>query len=409
MLTGSRRKEARPPTAASRNPVLNGANSPGLANPAEFLKARILIVDDENTYVSLLEEMLHGAGYLSVTSTTDPHLVRELHRIHRYDLIVLDLQMPGMDGFQVMEELKTVEEGGYLPVLVIAGEPGHTLQALNAGAKDFVTKPFDLGEILMRVHNMLEVRLLHRNEMLLNSKRLETSQYLAGLGDWDHDLVNDCLLWSEEVYWILGITRAEFPPDSATFYRLVHPDDLAFVRQEKKIAAEGARRIEFEHRIIRPGGEVRYVRQIAGMTFDDRGRPIRESGTLHDITSYKVAAAALCESEQRYRVMFERNPSPMWAFDRKTLEFLAVNDAAIALYGYSREEFMRMTVRDVVSPALVSDLMEREAGDSVQFQTVGRSYHQRKTGTVFPVDILVHEIDFAGRPAQLVLAMDKTE
>src|SRR5471032_2510039 len=127
----------------------------------EILQARILIVDDQKANVSLLEQMLHDAGYVSTTSTMDPREVCELHRQNRYDLILLDLQMPGMDGFQVMEGLKKIETGGYLPVLVLTAQPELKLRALKVGAKDFVGKPFDLGEVLIRVHNMLEVRLLH--------------------------------------------------------------------------------------------------------------------------------------------------------------------------------------------------------------------------------------------------------
>src|SRR5437762_8829216 len=103
--------------------------------------------------------MLSGAGYVSVASTRDPRTVCELHRKNRYDLILLDLQMPLMDGFEVMEGLKQIEADGYMPVLVITAQPDHKLRALKAGAKDFVSKPFDLAEVLTRVHNMLEVRL----------------------------------------------------------------------------------------------------------------------------------------------------------------------------------------------------------------------------------------------------------
>jgi DNA-binding response OmpR family regulator len=85
-----------------------------------------------------------------------------LHRKNHYDLILLDLQMPGMDGFQVMEGLKTNEADDYLPVLVITAQPGHKLRALQAGAKDFISKPFDLVEARTRIHNMLEVRLLYK-------------------------------------------------------------------------------------------------------------------------------------------------------------------------------------------------------------------------------------------------------
>ena len=133
-----------------------------MISSSDILNARILIVDDQDANVTLLGEMLSGAGYGSVASTKNPREVCELHRKNHYSLILLDLQMPGMDGFQVMEGLKKIEPGGYLPVLVQTSQPGHRLRALEAGAKDFVSKPFNLAEILMRVHNMLEVRLLHR-------------------------------------------------------------------------------------------------------------------------------------------------------------------------------------------------------------------------------------------------------
>ena len=132
-----------------------------MVSPAEILNAGILIVDDKEANIRLLQGMLRIAGYASVESTTDPNQVCGLHRKNHYSLILLDLQMPGMDGFQVMEGLKEIEEDGYLPVLVITAQPSLKLRALQAGAKDFVSKPFDLAELRARVHNILEVRLLH--------------------------------------------------------------------------------------------------------------------------------------------------------------------------------------------------------------------------------------------------------
>ena len=129
---------------------------------ADILGARLLIVDDQEANVSLLEQMLREDGYTRVTSTMDPQEVCALHRKNRYDLVLLDLQMPGMDGFQVMEGLKTNEADSYLPVLVITAQPGHKLRALQAGARDFVSKPFDLVEVRTRIRNTLEVQVLHR-------------------------------------------------------------------------------------------------------------------------------------------------------------------------------------------------------------------------------------------------------
>ena len=147
----------------------------------EILNASILIVDDQQANVLLLWEMLRGAGYAHVASTTDPYVVCDLHRKNHYDLILLDLLMPGMDGFEVMEGLKEIETEGYLPVLVITAQPGHKLRALADGAKDFIAKPFDLVEAKTRIHNMLEVRLLYNrlqnyNKVLEQTVRERTAE-----------------------------------------------------------------------------------------------------------------------------------------------------------------------------------------------------------------------------------------
>jgi DNA-binding response OmpR family regulator len=132
----------------------------------DILSAKILIVDDADVNVRLLELVLKDAGYSSLSSTLDPRQVADLHRVHDYDLILLDLLMPGMDGFQVMESLKEFERDGYLPVLVISALEDHKVRALKLGAKDFILKPVDRAELLVRVHNMLEVRLLYRESLL---------------------------------------------------------------------------------------------------------------------------------------------------------------------------------------------------------------------------------------------------
>ena len=132
-----------------------------MVSAEQILNAGILVVDDQEANVSLLVRLLASAGYSAVSATCNPHEVCELQRRHRYSLILLDLQMPGMNGFQVLDALKEIERDDYVPVLVITAQPMHKLRALQDGAKDFISKPFDVAEMLVRVHNMLEVRLLH--------------------------------------------------------------------------------------------------------------------------------------------------------------------------------------------------------------------------------------------------------
>jgi CheY-like chemotaxis protein len=208
----------------------------------DILGARILIVDDQEANVRLLSRLLAEAGYTQVESTQDPAEVCTLHRRKAYDLILLDLQMPTMDGFSVMEALKTNEQEAYLPVIVLTAQPGHKLRALQAGAKDFISKPFDLVEVTTRIHNMLEVRLLYRK---LQAHNLELEQAVAertaelresearfrGLTElasdwyWEQDAAGELVKVSGPVMDMLGIrvgpltapaTEAAAPADDGT-------------------------------------------------------------------------------------------------------------------------------------------------------------------------------------------------
>ena len=149
--------------------------TPHMVTSSDILHAPILIVDDQEDNVEMLEVMLRGAGYTSLDSTRNPNEVCNLHLRNRYSLILLDLLMPEVDGFQVMDGLNRIEleAQSYPPVLAITAHPDHKLRALNSGARDFISKPFDVDEVLMRVRNMLEVRLLHESERN-NSRMLES-------------------------------------------------------------------------------------------------------------------------------------------------------------------------------------------------------------------------------------------
>jgi PAS domain S-box-containing protein len=199
--------------------------------PGEILAARILIVDDQQANVDLLGRLLGEAGYTHVESTKDPTEVCARHRRRAYDLILLDLQMPGMDGFAVMEALKTNDGDAYLPVLVLTAQPGHKLRALQAGAKDFISKPFDLVEARTRIHNMLEVRMLYRKlqaysrdlerevaqrtaELRESEARYRSLTELASDWYWEQDETGEFTKVSGPVMEMLGIRVAALSADS---------------------------------------------------------------------------------------------------------------------------------------------------------------------------------------------------
>jgi PAS domain S-box-containing protein len=199
----------------------------------EILSASILVVDDQEANVILLELLLAEAGYTRVTSTMNSQEVCALHRKNDYDLILLDLQMPVLDGFHVMAGLKTNESDGYLPVIVLTAQPGHKLRALQAGARDFISKPFDLVELKTRIHNMLEVRLLYKklenhNQLLEEAVRERTAELresesryrslaeLASDWHWEQDESGKFTNVTGPVLEMLGIRVEPFVGNSAS-------------------------------------------------------------------------------------------------------------------------------------------------------------------------------------------------
>ncbi len=189
---------------------------------SEVLGAKILIVDDQPANVQLIEQLLIEGGYTRVTSTMNSRDVCTLHRQNHYDLILLDLQMPGMDGFEVMAGLKTGDRDSYLPVIVLTAQPGHKLRALQAGAKDFISKPLDLIEVKTRIYNMLEVRLLYKKllgynaeleraveqrtaELLESEARYRSLTELASDWYWEQDEEGNFTKVSGPVLEMLGI------------------------------------------------------------------------------------------------------------------------------------------------------------------------------------------------------------
>jgi diguanylate cyclase (GGDEF)-like protein len=174
----------RPATsAASASPASLGMDRLSVASD-DLHAARILIVDDQPCVVALLAQLLIGAGYTAVSTTTDARAVAALHRQHDYHLIVLDLQMPELDGFGVIDQLRVIERDQYLPVLVASAEPAYRLRALDAGARDFVSKPYDYGEMLSRIRNLLEVRLLYADRRDC-ARRLASYDSLTALPNRD--------------------------------------------------------------------------------------------------------------------------------------------------------------------------------------------------------------------------------
>jgi PAS domain S-box-containing protein len=260
----------------------------------ELLDARILIVDDQASNVMLLDQMLANAGYRQVSSTMDPQTVCALHAEHDYDLILLDLQMPVMDGFQVMEALKEIERHDYLPVLVITAQPGHKLQSLQAGAKDFVSKPFDLIEVQTRIHNMLEVRLLYKKlrdynavleqtvlertaQLRVSEARFKSFTELSSDWYWEQDAEGNFISMHGPVHDMLGIATASTSSASGTWNAAERAQLDANIASRQPF-------LDFIYTRTHPDGSVQYLQVSGEPMFDATSRYIGYRGIGMDVT-----------------------------------------------------------------------------------------------------------------------------
>ncbi|PTU32304.1 response regulator [Stenotrophobium rhamnosiphilum] len=270
-----------------------------MINAADILNAKILIVDDLEANVRLLHQMLDTAGYTRVSSTMDPTEVCELHRKNHYDLILLDLLMPGMDGFAVLEGLKTIETERYVAVLVITAQPGHKLRALQAGAKDFISKPFDLVEVKARIHNMLEVRLLYQQienhnlvleqtvlertaELRASEERFHRLTELSSDWYWEQDVNGHFTNVSGPAMEMLGI-RGEGVAHTQTDAQGVRWNEIELAALEANIAARKPF-LDFVYSRTNADGSLQYFQVSGEPIFDRSGHYSGYRGIGMDVT-----------------------------------------------------------------------------------------------------------------------------
>jgi diguanylate cyclase (GGDEF)-like protein len=269
---------------------------------ADILNASILIVDDREANVSLLHQILSEDGYTRVTTTTNSMEVCALHRRNRYDLIVLDLQMPGMDGFQVIEGLKTDASEDYLPVIVLTAQPAHKLRALQAGARDFISKPFELVDVTTRIHNMLEVRLLYKKlenySKVLEQRTLHDSTTGLPNRDLFDDRLTHAIALAKRHSWMLAVMFLDL--DRFKFVNDTHGHAVGdgvlkevakrlsqYARDEDTVCRNGGD--EFLYLLMNPEGREN-IERIVGTLLKAIGQPI-DVGDLKSVITASIGIA----------------------------------------------------------------------------------------------------------------------
>lgn len=206
---------------------------------------------------------------------------------------------------------------------------------------------------------------------------------------------------------LLGYAAADLTGQD-WFSRLLPADEEAEVRAKFDAVMAGAPSRGGSNTVITRDGRHLTVEWTTQRLSDVDGQPAGLLSIGRDITARQAAEASLLASEQRYRAMFDANPRPMWVYERDSLRFLAVNDAAVRAYGYSRDEFLRMTLLDIRPPNEHARLLDNVRRQGPGLEAAGVWTHRLKDGRLREVRIDSHDLFFDGRPARLVLAGDVT-
>jgi diguanylate cyclase (GGDEF)-like protein/PAS domain S-box-containing protein len=340
---------------------------------------------------SIAVAMTFAAAAVRVSSC-GPVLRSRMLAVGLLALAIVGLHFTAMAAVTLVPDPLIAVPGHAVAPTILALAIG-TVMALIAG----------LG-VLGAVDNYLAERLRRSADHLARAQRT------AHTGSIEQDLRTGAIKWSDETYRIFGLDPNLPAPVGEAFRDLFHPDDRAACETQGPSHQTAAScrlhdmpRVDLRFRIVQPGGAVRRVHHESELVLDQHGEAVRWIGTYRDVTE-------AYEAEESFKLVFEDNPVPMWLFDPETLKFMAVNDAAVAHYGYARESFLKLTLLDIV-PQRDRDAIEHAirnnpgagGGPSHLWQ------HVKADGTEIDVLTYWRHTVFCDRPTQLIAVMDVTE
>ena len=361
----------------------------------------VLIVNDELDQLTLMGSLLRKAGY-AVLTAEDGVEGLSLARRERPDLVISDVTMPRMNGLEFCRQIRADSELGTVPILLVTALQKDTESAvagLQAGADDYLEFPFDSARLVAKVSRLLERSRLEASyrdlveqasDMIFTqdlSGRL-TSINLAGqkfLGRKPEDIIGNSF------FSVFGI----IPESNGFAGTLSRPQEAR----------------EFRHQFVARSavGEDRWLDLIVSPIKDKLDETIGFRGLARDVTERKHFEEALRDSEERYRLLFESTPQPIWVYNEDSLAFLAVNEAATRTYGYSRDEFFSMTIDDIRAREDIPTLMIKNATDPNELVISSPWRHQTRTGQTIYVEMSSHPVVFDGKNSRLVIVNDVTE
>jgi PAS domain S-box-containing protein len=359
----------------------------------------VLVVNDEPEQLELMASLLGKAGY-SVLSAADGLAGLAVAVREHPDLVISDVSMPRMNGIDFCRQMRAESSLKTIPILLVSALQKGTesvVAGLEAGADDYLEIPFDQAHLVAKVARLLERSRLEAGyrDLVEQASDIIFTQDLAGRLT-SMNLAGQKFLGREQEQLIGGSFFAAFGiiPENGFAVRLSSSQETS----------------EFRHQFVaRSGaGEDRWLDLIVSPIKDRVDETIGFRGLARDVTERKRFEQALRDSEERYRLLFESTPQPIWVYNEETLGFLAVNEAATRIYGFSRDEFLSMTIDDI-GPSEIPGSTTGNSHNSAEEKISRPLRHQTRDKKTIYVELSSHPVVFDGKNSRLVIVNDVTE
>jgi PAS domain S-box-containing protein len=376
---------------------------PGVQFSDGYEDSTVLIVNDLPEQLMLLEGLLRKAGYCVLTAE-DGLEAFNLAKQKQPDLVISDVCMPRVNGLDFCRLLRADSQLRAVPILLMSAlenDTANVVEGLRAGADDYLEIPFDATRLVAKVARLLERSRLEANyrDLVEQASDVIFTQDLSGrltsmntagakfLGRESQELLGESF---SSAFGVLGLD-----PNGNGFANGLNPYETDQ---------------EFRHQFIaKPvSGQERWLDLTISPIRGRMDEIVGFRGLARDITERKKVELALRDSEERYRLLFESTPQPIWVYDEESYRFLTVNDAATRIYGYTRNEFLSMTLNDIGVKAETAGVIKNKANPDEPFIS-GPWQHQTKDKKSIYVELTSHPVVFDGKTSTLVIANDVTE
>ncbi len=247
----------------------------------------VLLIDDDKTLHLWAKRKLPSSGFELISCVNGKEGI-DAFKEHAPSIVLIDIEMPGMDGFESCAEIRKLPSGVNVPVVMmtVTEDPQKISQAYSSGATEFIRKPINWEILGHRLHYMVRAN-KNLQKLAQSESRLSKAKKMARLGDWELQVNDKILYWSDEIYSLVGLSRQEFTPNMHNFWDFIHQDDLRYVGRQvrKAIKTKAAATIEF--RVITSMQQERFVSQHIEAVENHKSQLTSLIGTVQDITERK--------------------------------------------------------------------------------------------------------------------------